>query len=349
MKFAWRARRKAKGLPTDKPNMVLGHNAQVALEKFALYFDVEARLIDVSADSNYTMKVDEALKMVDENTIGVVTILGSTFTGHFENIKEINDKLTAINEKNGWHVPIHVDGASGAFVAPFVYPDLEWDFRLPLVKSINTSGHKYGLVYPGVGWCLWRSKEDLPEELIFHINYLGGDFPSFTLNFSKSASMVVAQYYNFIRLGREGYSAVIGNCRSNALFLEKCLEETGYFTIISSVEKGLPLIAASLKKDKFSFTETEVSARVRQKGWIIPAYPLPKGASDIKVMRVVVRETHSEDLCETLVKDLVWAVETLHEERQQLLQTHREDSQQPPHSTHKHRGHRKHETFHRIC
>lgn len=320
MKFAWRKRRQAKGLPTDKPNIVLGHNAQVALEKFALYFDVEARLVEVSEKSHYALDVDEALKRVDENTIGVVAILGSTFTGHFEPVKELNDRLVKINEKTGWDVPIHVDGASGAFVAPFLYPDLVWDFRLPLVCSINVSGHKYGLVYPGVGWCIWRSKEYLPEELIFHIDYLGGSFPSFTLNFSKSSSMVVAQYYNFLRLGREGYTAVMQNCQANAIFLQKCLLKTEYFHLVSDASTNLPLVACRLNAkqgQKYPFNETDISHRLRQKGWIVPAYPLPKGAADVRVLRIVVRESHSADLIEQLVRDLVWTVEILAEERAQ--------------------------------
>jgi glutamate decarboxylase len=313
LKFRWRAARKAKGLPYDKPNIVFGTNAQVCLEKFALYFDVEMRQVPVTVESNYVLPVKEALKLIDENTIVVVAILGSTFTGHFEPVKELNDELIKLNEKTGWDVGIHVDGASGAFVAPFLYPDLEWDFRLPLVRSINVSGHKFGLVYAGVGWVIWRSKEYLPEELIFNIDYLGGQFPTFTLNFSRNASPVVSQYYNFLRLGKKGYQNVIQNCANNAYFLSRCLEKSGYFNIISDVKKGLPLIAFSLKRenDDFPFSEYDLMHQVRQRGWILPAYKLPKNIESIHILRVVVREIHSEDMIEVLVADILWAYETL--------------------------------------
>jgi len=264
-------------------------------------------------ESNYVLPVKEALKLIDENTIVVVAILGSTFTGHFEPVKELNDELIKLNEKTGWDVGIHVDGASGAFVAPFLYPDLEWDFRLPLVRSINVSGHKFGLVYAGVGWVIWRSKEYLPEELIFNIDYLGGQFPTFTLNFSRNASPVVSQYYNFLRLGKKGYQNVIQNCANNAYFLSRCLEKSGYFNIISDVKKGLPLIAFSLKRenDDFPFSEYDLMHQVRQRGWILPAYKLPKNIESIHILRVVVREIHSEDMIEVLVADILWAYETL--------------------------------------
>jgi len=300
-------------------------------------------LVSVNEKFNYGLDVDEAIKKVDENTIGVVAIMGSTFTGHFDPVKELNDKLQVVNDKNGWSVPIHVDGASGAFVAPFLYPDVEWDFRLPLVKSINTSGHKYGLVYPGIGWCIWRSQEDLPKELVFNIDYLGGAFPTFTLNFSKSSGMVIAQYYNFIRLGQEGYTDIMKTCQTNALILEKWLLDTGYFKVISDVSKGLPLVAVSLKEG-LPFHETDLSAKVRQRGWIIPAYPLPKGAENTHVIRIVVRESHSEDLCETLVRDLVWAIETLSKEREE----HSSTKKGKPAPEHEH-IHKKKHTYRRPC
>jgi len=316
LKFKWRKQRKDAGLPSDKPNIVFGTNAQVCLEKFALYFDVAMRQVPVSQKSNYCLDVKEAIKSVDENTIAVVAILGSTFTGHFEPVQELNDALTELNKKNGWDVGIHVDGASGAFYAPFRYPDLVWDFRLPLVRSINTSGHKFGLVYPGVGWVIWRSREFLPKDLIFDIDYLGGQFPTFTLNFSRSASPVVAQYYNFIRLGKQGYKSVIDNCASNALFLTKCLEKSAYFDIVSDCNKGLPLVAFTLRQKDLLFTEYDLMHQVRQRGWILPAYKLPKNVDDIHILRIVVREIHSEDMIEVLVTDLLWAYETLREKAQ---------------------------------
>lgn len=311
LKFRWRNMRKEKGLSHDKPNIVYGSNSQVALHKFAMYFDIEERLVPVTEESNYVLSVGEAIKLVDENTIGVVAILGSTFTGHFEPVKELNKALTELNKKHGWDVGIHIDGASGGFVAPFIYPDLEWDFRLPLVRSINVSGHKYGLVYPGIGWVIWRGKQFLPNELVFHINYLGGDYPTFTLNFSRSSSPVIAQYYNFLRLGFNGYKGVIETCSSNAQFLARCLKDSKYFNMLSNPETGLPLVAFNIKDKNVNFDEYDIMHTVRQKGWIVPAYNLTKNVTDTYVLRVVVREGHSEDLLEHLVLDLIWAYETL--------------------------------------
>ncbi|ONM03626.1 Pyridoxal phosphate (PLP)-dependent transferase superfamily protein [Zea mays] len=201
-KRKWQNKRKEQGKPCDRPNIVTGANVQVCWEKFARYFEVELKEVKLS-EGYYVMDPVKAVEMVDENTICVAAILGSTLTGEFEDVKQLNDLLTEKNKETGWDVPIHVDAASGGFIAPFLYPELEWDFRLPLVKSINVSGHKYGLVYPGVGWVIWRSKDDLPEELIFHINYLGTDQPTFTLNFSKGSCQIIAQYYQLIRLGFE--------------------------------------------------------------------------------------------------------------------------------------------------
>eukprot|EP01111_Echinosteliopsis_oligospora_P001295 TRINITY_DN1195_c0_g1_i1.p1 TRINITY_DN1195_c0_g1~~TRINITY_DN1195_c0_g1_i1.p1 ORF type:complete len:548 (-),score=152.47 TRINITY_DN1195_c0_g1_i1:46-1689(-) len=328
-KFTWRNKRKAQGKPYDKPNIIFGANAQVCLEKFALYFDVEQRLVEVSEESNYCLDAKKAVSLVDENTIAVVGILGSTFTGHFEPIKELNDQLLELNNKTGWDVPIHVDAASGGFVAPFHYPELVWDFRLPLVRSINVSGHKYGLVFPGVGWCIWRSKEYLPTELVFNINYLGGNFPSFTLNFSRNACMVVGQYYNFLRLGSSGYKNIINNCAENARFLADCVRETSYFKLISDAEKGLPLVAFSIARsaqDGIYFDEYDISAVIRQRGWIIPAYNLPKNCDKINILRIVVREIHSEDTIEQIVQDLVWAYETLRDSRRKLIAQHGSDA-----------------------
>ncbi|KAG2584407.1 hypothetical protein PVAP13_6KG298800 [Panicum virgatum] len=211
-KRKWQNKRKEQGKPYDKPNIVTGANVQVCWEKFARYFEVELKEVKLS-EGYYVMDPVKAVDMVDENTICVAAILGSTLTGEFEDVKQLNDLLTEKNKETGWDVPIHVDAASGGFIAPFLYPELEWDFRLPLVKSINVSGHKYGLVYAGVGWVIWRSKKDLPEELIFHINYLGTDQPTFTLNFSKGSSQIIAQYYQLIRLGFQGYKNISENLR----------------------------------------------------------------------------------------------------------------------------------------
>jgi glutamate decarboxylase len=253
-------------------------------------------------DGYYVMDPEKAVEMVDENTICVAAILGSTLNGEFEDVKLLNDLLDRKNAETGWATPIHVDAASGGFIAPFLYPELEWDFRLPWVKSINVSGHKYGLVYAGIGWCIWRSKEDLPEELIFHINYLGADQPTFTLNFSKGSSQVIAQYYQLIRHGFEGYRNIMENCHENAMVLKAGLEQTGRFNIVSK-DEGVPLVAFSLK-DHTRHDEFEISDMLRRFGWIVPAYTMPPDAEHVTVLRVVIREEFSRTLAERLVLDI---------------------------------------------
>ncbi|KAG6777297.1 hypothetical protein POTOM_017116 [Populus tomentosa] len=300
-KRKWQKKRKAEGKPCDQPNIVTGANVQVCWEKFARYFEVELKEVKLR-EGYYVMDPEKAVEMVDENTICVAAILGSTLNGEFEDVKLLNDLLTKKNKETGWETPIHVDAASGGFIAPFIYPDLEWDFRLPLVKSINVSGHKYGLVYAGIGWVIWRSKEDLPEELIFHINYLGADQPTFTLNFSKGSSQVIAQYYQLIRLGYEGYKNVMENCRDNMRVLKEGLELTGRFDIISK-DIGVPLVAFSLK-DSSTHNEFEVSDMLRRFGWIVPAYTMPPDAQHITVLRVVIREDFSRTLAERLVNNI---------------------------------------------
>jgi glutamate decarboxylase len=232
MKWRWRQRREAAGEDASKPNMVLGSNVQVVWEKFCRYWDVEPRYVPVE-HGRYVITADEAVARIDENTIGVIAILGTTYTGENEPIKEIHDAVVANNEANSLQVPVHVDAASGGFVAPFLHPELEWDFRLPNVRSINVSGHKYGLVYPGVGFVVWQSEDDLPEELIFHVNYLGGDMPTFTLNFSRPGNQIVGQYYNFIRLGRSGYTRVMQALQQTATTLASGIADIGPFSIIS--------------------------------------------------------------------------------------------------------------------
>ncbi|KAK4371830.1 hypothetical protein RND71_007214 [Anisodus tanguticus] len=303
----WQNKRKAEGKPHDKPNIVTGANVQVCWEKFANYFEVELKEVKLR-EGYYVMDPVQAAEMVDENTICVAAILGSTLNGEFEDVKLLNDLLIEKNKQTGWDTPIHVDAASGGFIAPFLYPELEWDFRLPLVKSINVSGHKYGLVYAGIGWVIWRTKQDLPEELIFHINYLGADQPTFTLNFSKGSSQVIAQYYQLIRLGYEGYRNVMENCRANAIVLREGLEKTGRFNIVSK-DEGVPLVAFSLKDNSFH-NEFEVSETLRRFGWIVPAYTMPADAQHITVLRVVIREDFSRTLAERLVLDIV---KVLHE------------------------------------
>lgn len=303
MKRKWQHRRRQEGKPWDKPNMIAGSNVQVCWEKFARYFEVELKEVKLR-EGQYVMDPVKAVELVDENTILVCAILGSTYNGEFEDVKLLNDLLLIKNAKTGWNTPIHVDAASGGFIAPFIYPSLEWDFLLPLVKSINVSGHKYGLVYAGIGWALWRSKEDLPEELIFHINYLGSDQPTFTLNFSKGASQVIAQYYQFIRLGFEGYKSIMTSCQENANYLADKLELTNKFKILSKKE-GVPVVAYSIVKQapQMHVTEHEVADKMRQFGWIVPAYTMAADLEHIHLLRVVVREDFSRTQVDKFVRD----------------------------------------------
>ena len=306
LKWNWRKRRRAEGKPADRPNLVMGHNVQVCWEKFARYFEVEPRYVPLT-HRRYVLGVDEALERVDENTIAVVGILGSTYTGQYEPIEALHDALVALNAKTGWDVPIHVDAASGGFVAPFASPELRWDFRLPLVRSINVSGHKYGLVHPGVGWVVWRSEEELPDELIFHVNYLGGDQPTFNLNFSRGANQIIAQYFNFLRLGRDGYTRIIRGLQANARYLAEQLETTGKFRMLSKLG-DLPVVTFALA-DSDRFTVFDLSHALRERGWIVPAYTMAPNAEDIAVLRVVVREAFSRDTADMLLDDIRRAVD----------------------------------------
>jgi glutamate decarboxylase len=308
MKWRWRQRREAAGLPTDRPNMVMGSNVQVVWEKFCRYWDVEARYVHLT-DSRFVVDPDDVMEQVDENTIGVIPILGTTYTGEFEPIGEIHDRVVAFNEANDLDVPIHVDAASGGFVAPFLHPDLEWDFRLPQVKSINVSGHKYGLTYPGIGFVVWRSQEDLPEDLVFHVNYLGGDMPTFTLNFSRPGNQIVGQYYNFVRLGREGYTRIMETLRDVAVHLSGHIAEMDAFELVSD-GTAMPVLAFKVT-DPDRFTVFHVMDHLRMNGWQVPAYTLPADATDVAVLRMVVREGFSMDLADLLLKDLAETVEYL--------------------------------------
>jgi glutamate decarboxylase len=308
LKWRWRARRVAAGQPTDRPNLVLGSNVQVVWEKFCRYWDVEARYIPMT-HGRYVIGPEEAVERIDENTIGVVAILGTTYTGEFEPIQDIHDAVVAHNEATGLQVPVHVDAASGGFVAPFLHPDLPWDFRLPMVRSINVSGHKYGLTYPGVGFVVWRGAEDLPDDLVFHVNYLGGDMPTFTLNFSRPGNQVVGQYYNFIRLGRSGYRKVMGSLRDLAVHTSTRIAALGPFELVSD-GTSIPVFAFVLK-EPVPYTVFDVSERLRTGGWQVPAYTMPEATTDVAVMRVVVREGFSYDLADALVDALGEAVDYL--------------------------------------
>ncbi|KAL0947169.1 hypothetical protein HGRIS_013295 [Hohenbuehelia grisea] len=321
MKRIWQEKRKAAGKSIHEPgpNIVMGANAQVALEKFARYFEVECRLVPISEESKYRLDPKKAMEFVDENTIGVFVILGSTYTGHYEPVKEMSDLLDEYESKTGHSVPIHVDGASGAFIAPFATPKLEWDFKIPRVVSINTSGHKFGLSLVGVGWVVWRSKAFLPKDLIFELHYLGSVEYSFSLNFSRPAAPIIAQYFNFIHLGFEGYRSVALADLGNARLLSRALERSGYYHVLSDIHRpvegnlltkvvnegnvenyipGLPVVAFRFS-DTFKEKNPDVQQKwiqtlLRAKGWIVPNYELAPDLQQVDILRVVIRENMTE-------------------------------------------------------
>ena len=309
MKKRWQNKRKAAGKDYSKPNIIMNSAVQVCWEKAARYFEVEERYVFCTED-RYVIDPEECVKLVDENTIGICAIIGTTYTGEYEDVKAINDLLV----KNDIDCPIHVDAASGGFVAPFVVPQLPWDFRLEKVISINVSGHKYGLVYPGVGWIVWRSPEYLPKELVFNINYLGADQASFTLNFSKGASQVIGQYYQMIRLGKHGYRSIMMNLTRTSDYLAACLERLGFIIMSKTGGQGLPLVAFRLDpKKKLHYDEFAVAHHLRERGWVVPAYTMAPHSEKLKLMRVVVREDFSRARCDTLVADIKLALDTLNE------------------------------------
>ena len=311
LKWKWRQRREAAGKATDRPNLVFGGDVHVVWEKFCRYFDVEPRIIPLQPDK-FTIGPEDVEPHVDENTIGVAAVLGTTFTGHADDIVGINDLLVKLKETKGLDVPVHVDGASGGFVWPFLYPDSPWDFRLEQVRSINVSGHKYGLVYPGIGWLVFRETSDLAEDLVFYENYLGKRDATFTLNFSTGASMVLAQYYNFVRYGHEGYRYIMETMRANSRYLAEKLAASGDFELIgdATVEQ-LPLVAFKLAEER-NFDEFDIAAQLSaERGWMLPAYTLPPNAEHVTIMRALVKQTLSHARISTLAADIGEAVATL--------------------------------------
>ena len=302
LKRTWQKKRKAAGKPTDKPNLVTGINVQVCWDKFANYWDVEMRLVPMEGD-RYHLSPEEAVKLCDENTIGVVVVMGSTFDGSYEDVRRMSDLLDDLEQRTGLDVPIHVDAASGGFVAPFLDPDLEWDFRVPRVQSINVSGHKYGLVYPGVGWAIWRDADALPDDLIFWVNYLGDEMPTFALNFSRPGAQVVAQYYNFLRLGVDGYRRVQQYSRDVARYVAGEIEAMGPFVLLTRGDQ-LPVFAFALKDGVENYTVFDVSAALRERGWQVPAYTFPRNREDLAALRIVVRRGFTFDVADLLLSDL---------------------------------------------
>ena len=306
----WQKRRKAKGLPIDKPNFIISTCMQVVWEKFAIYWDVEMRMIPVTAEK-ITLDPQDVIKACDENTICVVPIQGVTITGLNDNVKEINDALDKLNTEKGWEICIHVDAATGGFIHPFIDPETIWDFRLKWVLSISTSGHKFGLVYPGVGWVVWKDKQYLPEEMNFAVNYLGANIPSISINFSRPGNQVLAQYYQFMRLGKEGYKKVQQNCLNVCLYLKEQLKKMGIFEFFSN-DMPNPLFIWKLKDDpNRKWTLYDLSDALHVEGWQVPAYTMPKAMEDVIIMRVVVRQGTGFDLADLLMEDIKRCVNQL--------------------------------------
>lgn len=322
MKKRWKNARQKEGKSTEHPNIIMSSAVQVCWEKAARYFEVDEKLVYCTED-RYVIDPVETVDLIDENTIGICAILGTTYTGEYEDVKAVNDLLI----ERGLDTPIHVDAASGGFVAPFVVPDLEWDFRLERVVSINVSGHKYGLVYPGVGWVVWRSAEYLPKELVFNINYLGADQASFTLNFSKGASQVIGQYYQLIRLGKHGYRAIMvctpgpplpvlsltpaqSNLTRTANYLSDSLAALGFIIMSKQSGEGLPLVAFRLTplaeghEDERNYDEFALAHQLRVRGWVVPAYTMAPHTKNLKMLRVVVREDFTRNRCDGLIADI---------------------------------------------
>jgi glutamate decarboxylase len=306
MKRRWRAAAEAAGKTPGTPNLVMSSAVHVTWEKFCRYFEVEAREVPCE-EGRLVLDVAQAVSMVDENTIGVVGILGTTYTGQYDPIERLDTALAAHEAATGAHVPIHVDAASGGFVAPFIDPDLRWDFRLDHVHSINVSGHKYGLVYPGIGWAIWKHEDDLPKELIFTDSYLGAEQSTFDLNFSRSASQVIGQYYNLIRLGHDGYVEIMQNLKDVAGYLKDEIVAKGTNIDVLSEDLGLPLVAVKLSEDR-PFTAHDVAFHLRTRGWIVPAYTLPPNVEDQTALRVVVREGFNRTLADDLIGHLIEVV-----------------------------------------
>ncbi|KFZ02244.1 hypothetical protein V500_00352 [Pseudogymnoascus sp. VKM F-4518 (FW-2643)] len=315
MKKRWQNKRKAAGKPFDKPNMIMSSAVQVVWEKAMRYFEVEEKYVYCTKE-RYVLDPKETVDLVDENTIGICVILGTTYTGQYEDAKAINDLL----DERGLDTPINIDAASGGFVAPFVVPELEWDFRLSHVVSINVSGHKYGLVYPGVGWVIWRDPEFLPKELVFNVNYLGADQASFTLNFSKGASQIIGQYYQLIRLGKNGYRAIMLNLTRVADSLAAALKDMGFLIMSDGEGRGLPLVAFRLDpKLEKRYDEFAIAHQLRERGWIVPAYTMAPHTEEMKMLRVVIREDFSRSRCEQLIDDIKLSIGLLDEMDKKML------------------------------
>ena len=317
-KFSWRNKQKTLGHDTSKPNIVMGANVQICWDKFARYFDVEPRIIPLEK-GKYIITAEDVAPLLDENTICVAAILGTTFTGEYDEISEINDLLVQVKADKGWDIPIHVDGASGGFIAMFNDEEIDWDFRLAHVKSINLSGHKYGLVYPGIGWLMFKDESVVPKDLVFSVNYLGGDMPTYTLNFSRGSAMIVAQYFNFLRLGKKGYQKIVTNMMTVSNYIAKGLLATGKFTLLGH-RRMEPVVSVALKENK-PYSVFDISRKLRAYGWIVPAYTLPEKAQEIESLRVVVKENMSMTLAHDFLNSVLEVLEELEGKNSKLSAT----------------------------
>ncbi len=312
LKWRWKKRRIAAGKPFDKPNFICGP-VQICWKKFARYFDVEIREVPLKGDA-LGLRPEDLRAYCDENTIGVVATLGVTFTGVYEPVEALAKELDKIQRETGWDIPIHIDAASGGFIAPFVQKDLIWDFRVDRVKSISASGHKYGLAPLGVGWVIWRDTEQLPEELIFNVDYLGGQMPTFALNFSRPGSQIITQDYNFLRLGREGYGRIQQACVDTAQWLASEIAKLGPLELVYDGKGALPLVCYKLKDGQdCGFTLYDLSERVRLRGWLIASYPLPADRQQTIIQRILIRHGVSRDLAQLLLEDISLAIKHLKE------------------------------------
>lgn len=311
MKFAWRKRAEKLGVDTQakKPNLIISSGYQVCWEKFCVYWDVELREIPMTED-HLSLDAEKAIEAIDEYTIGIVGILGITYTGQYDDIKYLDQLVENYNQQTEHKVPVHVDAASGGLYAPFVEPELVWDFQLKNVISINTSGHKYGLVYPGVGWVVWRDEKYLPKELVFNVSYLGGEMPTMAINFSHSASQMIGQYYNFVRFGFEGYQSIHQRTHDVAIYLAKEIETSQHFELINDGTQ-LPLVCYKLKNENQKWTLYDLSDRLLMKGWQVPSYPLPKNLDKQVIQRIVVRSDFGMNMAHDFIEDLTAAIKEL--------------------------------------
>lgn len=312
MKFAWRKRVKKLGLDLNahKPNLVISSSYQVCWKKFCTYWDIELREVPLD-ENDLSLNMDTVMDYVDEYTIGIVGIMGITYTGRYDNIKKLNDLVEEYNKHTDYKVYIHVDAASGGFYTPFVEPEIEWDFKLKNVVSINSSGHKYGLVYPGIGWVLWRDAKFVPQDLIFNVSYLGGEMPTMAINFSRSASQIIGQYYNFVRYGFDGYREIHQRTHEVAKYIIKEIKKTGRFKVVNGAQH-LPILCYTLKDDQAQeWNLYDLSDRLRMHGWQVPTYPMPDNLNNLIVQRIVCRADLGMNVAIEFIEDFRACLEEL--------------------------------------